>query len=529
MRPRCPSRLLALAAVLGLLAACGRCGGEPAAPPERLLPADAAAALLLPRLGDSAAELGLLLRALLSVPAAAGLAEQVAAVRAQLGFDPLDPGGLAGVGLDPARPAGAALARDDGGLLLALPLGERERLEGLLSRLARDRLGAGVREERRAEGVPVVLFRRADGPAAALAYAVARGNVLLASGPGAPERVGAAASRGQAASLGQSPAFQAARAALGDRLTALAYAPGSTMGDIAVGRDGAAMALRSTPSGAMLRLVLLLSPERAEVWREVLGGDAGRQAGQEELRRLPGAMFAVGRLGGSPAALARRLGYLYPARAALLAGAGLDPVRDLAAHLAPGAAAGLWLPPALDLPGVARSGAAAARDPFRLLHLGLRWRVADAAGLRAGLQKLARAAPALGLAVTGDGPDGWSAPVGGGRLAWRLEDGHLLVAGGLDRIEALRQPARRFEAPTPTSRAALEGGEAAAALDVGRLVAGFRSLPGASFGTGPDGFVMRALVERFLEPASALSAVTVRLELLPGAARVELAVEGGVR
>jgi hypothetical protein len=66
-------------------------------------------------------------------------------------------------------------------------------------------------------------------------------------------------------------------------------------------------------------------------------------------------------------------------------------------------------------------------------------------------------------------------------------------------------------------------------LDVGRLVAGFRGLPGASFGTGPDGFVMRALVERFLEPASHLTAVSARLELLPGAARLELSVEGGLR
>jgi len=526
MRLRRPSRLLAFATALGLLAGCGRCGGEPPAPPERLLPADAAAAVLLPRLGDSAGELGLLLRALLSVPAAAGLAEPVAAVRAQLGFDPLDPEGLAGAGLDPGRPAGASLLREgDRGLLLALPLADRARADALLARLARDRLGASARQELG----PAVLFRRPDGPAAALAYAVARGNLLLASGPSSPERVTAAASRAEAGALSAHPAFQAARTALGDRLTALAFAPGSALGEISLARDGAALGLRGTASGAMLRLVLLLPPERAEAWRQALGGEAGLAAGNEELRRLPAGVFAAGRLGGSPAALARRLGYLYPAKAALLAGAGLDPVRDLAAHLAPGAAAGLWLPPSLDLPALSRSGAAAARDPFRLLHLGVRWRVGDAAGLRAGLQKLARAGPALGLAVAADGPDGWSAPVGGGQLAWRLEGAHLLLAGGPGRLEALRSPGPRFAAPTPTSRSALEGGEAAAGLDVGRLVAAFRALPGASFGTGPDGFVMRALVERFLEPASALTAISLRLELLPGAARVELSVEGGAR
>ncbi|MBI5067691.1 MAG: hypothetical protein HZB56_05580 [Deltaproteobacteria bacterium] len=524
MRPRRPRPPLAVAAVLGLLLGCGRCGESPA-PPERLLPATGTFALLLPRLGDSATDLGLLVRAALSVPAASGLGEQVAAVKAQLGFDPLDPEGLRGVGLDPGRAAGASLLyHPQGGVLLALPLADRAAAEALLARLARDRLGATEREERGA----VVVLRQPGGPAA-LAYAAARGNLLLASGPAAPEHVAEAAGRAEADALSASPAFQAIRAAAGDRPGALLYARSGGHEVPALLRDGVGLALRGTASGAMLRLLVLLPPERAEVWREVLGGEAGLAAGKEELARLPEGMFAAGRLGGSPAALARRLGYLYPAEAAALAGAGLDPVRDLAAHLAPGAAAGLWLPPALDLPAVARSGAAAARDPFRLLHPGLRWRVADAAGLRSGLSKLARALPALGIAPVAEGPDGWSAPVGGGRLAWRLAGDHLYLAGGPGRLEALQAAGARFAAPTPTSRAALEGGEAAGVLDVGRLVAGFRALPGSSFGTGPDGFVMRALVERFLEPASHLTAVSLRLELLPGAARVDLAIEGGVR
>ena len=87
MRPRPRT---ALAASLALLAAgCGRCGAPaPAAvPPERWLPGDAPAAVLLPRLGEAAAQAGGLLRTALAIPAAAGLAEPVAALKDQLGFD----------------------------------------------------------------------------------------------------------------------------------------------------------------------------------------------------------------------------------------------------------------------------------------------------------------------------------------------------------------------------------------------------------------------------------------------------------
>ncbi len=50
-------------------------------------------------------------------------------------------------------------------------------------------------------------------------------------------------------------------------------------------------------------------------------------------------------------------------------------------------------------------------------------------------------------------------------------------------------------------------------------------MPEEAFGSGPSGFVMRSLVDRFLEPASRLSALSVRAELAEGALVVALEVE----
>jgi hypothetical protein len=122
------------------------------------------------------------------------------------------------------------------------------------------------------------------------------------------------------------------------------------------------------------------------------------------------------------------------------------------------------------------------------------------------------------------GAPSWRAAVGGGQLAWALEGDRLLLAGGAGRLEAMRAGGG-WRPPTEASRAALDSGGAAAALDFGRLVGSFQALPPEVFGTGPDGFVLRALADRFLEPASHLAAASLRLEVLPAAARVDLEIE----
>jgi hypothetical protein len=529
-RPQRPRLATARLAALALFAAgCGRCARPPAASPERWLPGDARGAVVLPQLGEAALQLGALLRTALTIPAAGGLSEPWAAVKIQLGFDPLDPEGLAGAGLDTDRPAAAAMA--GGTLLLALPLADPAKLDVLLARLARERLGASVRREESRGRARVVEYRRAAEGPAALSWAALEGVALVSPGPGGPEAIAAAAARPEEASLLRSAPFAAARAALGGGLSAVAFAPGASLAaDLPPARDGAALGLRAGASGLVLRAALLLAPERAEVWREVAGGGAAAAAGQEELARLPAGLFAAGRFGGDPTALARRITYLLsPAQSARLARAKLDPVRDLAAHLAPGGAAGLWLAPTFDMAAVSGGVAAAARDPFRLVHLAGIQRVRDARLLRAGLERLARAGPALGLRIASQalpgGARAWSARLGGGQVAWALDGDRLLFAGGSGRLEALRAGGEGWKPPTAAARTALSSGGAAAVLDLGALVRDFGALRPEAFGTGPDGFVLRALADRFLEPASHLVAASLRLEVLPAAARIDLEIE----
>ncbi len=57
------------------------------------------------------------------------------------------------------------------------------------------------------------------------------------------------------------------------------------------------------------------------------------------------------------------------------------------------------------------------------------------------------------------------------------------------------------------------------------LVAGVRALPEESFGSGPTGFVIRSVVERFLEPAERVRAVSLRAELGDAALLVQVEVE----
>jgi hypothetical protein len=59
------------------------------------------------------------------------------------------------------------------------------------------------------------------------------------------------------------------------------------------------------------------------------------------------------------------------------------------------------------------------------------------------------------------------------------------------------------------------------------VVAAVREMPEEAFGTGPSGFVMRSLVDRFLDPAARLSALSLRADLAQGALVLALEVEAG--
>jgi hypothetical protein len=146
-----------------LLVSCGRKREYP--PPDRYVPADAALAVLIPGLGTAARQAGALYRTIAQAPQAVQLTEAHAALKAQLGFDPLDPRGMEQAGVDPGGSAAAALGSATPALLV-LPVQDLAKLDATLSRLARDRMGATQRVTVQVRGVEVVTVSGASGPEA---------------------------------------------------------------------------------------------------------------------------------------------------------------------------------------------------------------------------------------------------------------------------------------------------------------------------------------------------------------------------
>jgi hypothetical protein len=525
----------ALAAASVLLAIAAGCGGKREyPPPERYIPADAPLAVVVPAVGAAARQAGALYRTVAQAPQAAPLAEAHAAVKAQLGFDPLDPRGMEQAGFDPA---GAAAAATGGGrtTIVALPVVDLPKVDATLARLARDRMGASQRITGKVRGVEVVSFRRETQGPAALAYASMGPHVLFAAGPDAPEAVASAATLPVELSLWKSPAAARARDALGAGWLAMALAPAGSplLADVRAARDGAALGIRAEATQLGLRLALLLSPEREARWK-ALRGDGTPAAGAVAL--LPTDATLRARWAGDPAEAARRLEPWYPAdvKKAFVTHK-LDPVGGLAPAVGPGGAASLSLAPTFTFAGFSSPRFDVRKtDPFELVQLDAVLPLRDAAALRAFLARLQKAGPRLGVKVVPSGPaaapTGWTLSWGKAQLGVAIAGERLLVAGGAPRLPALVARASGeapiFSPPSPAAGAALGSGLGGAALDVERLVKSLEALPEEAYGSGPNAVVMRSLVSRYLEPAAALASVSLRLDLAPGAALVDLDVDG---
>jgi hypothetical protein len=518
MRRRRGLALLALAVAAG----CGRCGGERAAAPERHLPR-ATAAVVLPVLEDSARQLAALAGTLARFPAAASLPDRRAELAAQLGLDPLDPKALRGAGLD--ERGGAALARTPSGWVAALPLRDRERFHETIARLARDRLGAAHVASAPVDGVPVTAFATAAGAPPALAYALASGLALVGPGPGGGAAAAAAARLAEGDSLAASPEWRRARAALPARAAVVAFAPPGAWPTTAAAplRDGAALAIGGDADSLDAAVALLLPPPRHEAWRALVA--PGRAPA---LDGLPRDAFAAAAFGGDPALLVRRLWWAAPERVrARAAAAGVDVERELAALLAPGAAAALSVAPTFEVAAVPRGASAlAGSDPFRLLHLGALATARDDAAGRAALERLARLAPALGAEPRAARDGELTLSRGRAALELAARGGRIAIAGGAGRLaQLLAPPPGGGFSPPREALEAVAGAPASAVLDFGALLRSARALPAQAYGTGPDGFVLRSLAERALDPASRLEWATLRLDVVEGAARISLRVK----
>ena len=523
--------LAILAASTLLLASCGRKREYP--PPERYVPADAPVAVIVPGVGAAARQAGALYRTIAQAPQAVPLAEAHAALKAQLGFDPFDPRGIEQAGVDPAGAAAAALGGPSPAVLV-LPVLDLARLDATLARLARDRLGAGERVSMQVRGVEVVTFRREGKGPASLAYAAVGPHVLLASGAGAPEAVAGAATLPEDRSVWRSAAAGRAREALGPGWLATVLAPAGSpaLADLRVARDGAAAGVKAEAARVGVRLALPLSAER-EAWWKGLVATGTPDAGTAALLPADGALLA--RWGADPAEAARRLEPWYPPELRkAFAAQKLDPVTGLAPAFGPGAAASLALAPTFSFADFSSPRLDPKRvDPFGLFQIDAVIPVKDATVLRAFLVRLQKSGPKLSLKVVPRGPaaepTGWTLQWGKAQLGLALAGGRLLVAGGAPRLAALEARAAGaagYPPPTPAAKEALTTGLGGAVLDVTNLARSVEALPGEAYGTGPNGVVMRSLVNRYLEPAGSVATVALRLDLVPGAVLVDLDVDG---
>jgi hypothetical protein len=528
-RPIRAALLLAALAILG----CERGRGGP--PPERFVPAAVRAAVVVPATGRAAEELAALHASISGFPGAGELAGARGALAAQLGFDPLDREALADAGVDPRRGAAVALlerpparGQPASASLVVLPASDAPKVERLLARIARDRLGATERAAETHGGVTAVVFRRPGTPAPALTYAVVDRTTLLTTHPSGPGLVATAAALEPAASLAGSAAWKTARAALGERAAALVFVPaGSRLLEGAWPlADGIALGLSAGPGRLLARAAVLLGAREPSFRALAADGRAAPQVGRLD----PGAPL-VARWDGDFSALGRKLVPMVGAGdRARLERRGVDLQRDVFDVLAPGGALALSVPAWLALGGL--TAESTRTDPLRALEFEAILPYREGVDPAPGAERLARA---LGAARRGRGDDAGIARLStpSGEIAWHVdrEARRLVAAGGKPgRIDALLariagEGGAGWKAPTGDAGEALSGGLGGATLDVGRLVASIRALPDAAFGTGPSGFVMRSLVERIVEPAARLAAVSLRADLADGALVLALDVE----
>ena len=537
LRPS-PRPWLVLATLLALLLSIA-CRGTGRAPPaERWLSARCLVALVVPSVGRAARELTVLEGTLSGFP---GVARQLAGLRSaltsQLGFDPLDAEAIARAGIEPAggMALGAEPPADDGGPatpVVIVPLRDSSSFLSVVSRIARDRLGAPERSESVRGAIRLVTFRSGAAGAAALSLALSSSErvAALAPGPAGPDVVVAALSRPLAESLAEVPAWRELREALLDRTTFLAGAVPPSPGLPSFAPEGLALGSSVAPGEVRLVLAARLGV-RASSLRALRAAGDSRPA----LRSLAPDAALVLRWDGDPGELGKHLLSRVPAKdRAWLEAHGFDLQRDLFDQLAPGAAAALSVSPRLDLSDL--SDVALRADPLRLVRFELAGEVKDPSSAKEALVRLPALLAALARPVSGASPGPPLAPPGSGRFAtpsgeisWQLDGRRLSLAGGppgsLAALLAREHGAPGYSAPTAAAAGALEGGLGGAVLAPRRLAASLRALPEESFGTGPAGFLVRSFVLRFLEPADRVAAISLKADLGEKALLVEARIE----
>jgi hypothetical protein len=393
---------------------------------------------------------------------------------------------------------------------------DRAKVEALLARLAKDRLGAAEKGLENANGIALDVWRLGPGEPALLAATVVEGLALVSAGPGGPEALRTALKLDPALSLAQSSVWQRARAALGEEAALLFWLPpGAPALEGAPASDGVIAGLSASAGSARLVAAALLG------WQE------GR------LRPLAGT--GAGRTDPSPldpaTVLAARLSASLGATLALLGDRTDDPklaaLRGLAELLEPPLDVGLSLSPRAELGALL--GTRGRLDPLRVVRAELVAHLKAGASPGPALAALAKAAQAEGPGRPGK-PGRWRVATGdGSEIAWAVTGQTLhLAAGPSGALEALQaRSGAGFQPPGKGGAQALAGGLGGAVLHLDNLMSAVQSLPPEAFGTGPDAFEARAMVARLTAPGGRHAAISLRADLPAGALRLALEVELG--
>ncbi len=180
---RSPSIPLALSLILLFSGAgCSQCGKAPSGvAPETFIEASTPGAVSIPSLEKLTAQANDFYKHVSANPKAAAMVTQYRAMTQMLGFDPLDPKGLAGIGIDPRGAAAMGQVQDQP--IFVLPIGDASKFDATVLRLARDHAQAGVRTVVKVGAVDIITFRANADADPAVGY-VLKGSQAIITGGG---------------------------------------------------------------------------------------------------------------------------------------------------------------------------------------------------------------------------------------------------------------------------------------------------------------------------------------------------------
>jgi hypothetical protein len=518
-------RRLLVCATLAL-AACSKCGQTAAVVPqgvERVIPADARVAVIVPSI-DRLGEKTTLLEGL-KVANFAAQAQNLEnahqyfdALTQSLGIDPRSKEQLEKLGI--AHESAAAVAfMDDDAVLLALPIKQEGRIAAFLRTYAQQRMGASTVDDKVENGVTVHRLVGATNQPK-LAWVSTNGFALITTGSGIA-KLGGWASRSEGETLAKNTALPASLGRLPQERDAIIFVPPGSKAILGAPVSHVAMTFSLTPQAFTLT--------GDAPW----GGDKATLAafepkpGASLLAWLPKDAFLVARLGSEASAAAP---YVEPLLGPNLARAfkesGFDLKTQVLDALQPGAVVALSLAPTAQMGQGVPELDLKRTNPFHYVHLTAVAAAKSADAVAPALEKIAATGPRFGANVEKKDLDGHSAFLTtyaqGEGVHFAGVGDKVFVASPVGRLDELLKADGKGEGPVADAKlkGLLEASAVGLVVDLRKLAEAVRQLPASAWGIG--GFAIKASTLRWLDATDDLKDVTVSIGLKQGAVQGEL-------